>query len=42
MVHNQATNFRNLAAQFVLGRIALAIVSSLITLSGTSVENDRT
>jgi hypothetical protein len=27
MVHNQATNFRNLAAQFVLGSIALALVT---------------
>ena len=65
MVHNQATNFRNFAAQFVLGNIALAlvtlacfglhvdlaptafacliaIVSSLIILSGTSMENDQT
>jgi hypothetical protein len=27
MVHNQTTNFRNLAAQFFLGSIALALVT---------------
>ena len=27
MVHNRTTNFRNLAAQFFLGSIALALVT---------------